>query len=74
MCASGGGACQVGSSVATCPPGKVVIGGGWDGESNPPVVATVGYNKPLGASAWEVIIANTGPITANFPAVATCAG
>ena len=66
--------CAVDSSVAQCPPGQTVVGGGWDGESLPPVSATVGYNQPLGASAWMVIMANNGGPTSTFHAVATCVG
>jgi hypothetical protein len=78
MCDTSGAACQVAGSVATCPPGTVVAGGGWDGESNPPVLATVSYNKPLGGNAWEVImIDNSGGgtgFTQSFNAIATCIG
>jgi hypothetical protein len=61
-----------------CPAGTVVAGGGWDGETAPPVLATVGFNKPLGSNAWEVIMAdnsngNVG-FTQTFNAVATCVG
>ncbi len=66
--------CAVDSSVAQCPPGQTVLGGGWDGESLPPVSATVGYNQPLGAGGWMVIMANNGGPTSTFHAVATCVG
>jgi hypothetical protein len=71
-CPTGGGACSVGSSVATCPTGGVILGGGWDGENEPPVRATTGYDKPISAS-WEVIMTNTGSVEQKFHAVATCA-
>jgi hypothetical protein len=70
--------CSVGSSVATCPGGTVVVGGGWDGSPDPPVLATVAFNRPLGTNAWEVIMAdNSGGnvgFTQTFTAVATCIG
>jgi hypothetical protein len=61
-----------------CPAGTVIVGGGWDGETAPPVAATVAFNKPLGSNAWEVILAdnsfgNVG-FTQTFNAVATCVG
>lgn len=75
MCALGGGTCEVGSSVATCPAGDVVLSGGWLGEDSlPPVAATVGYNEALGASAWEVIMVNDSTVTlADYAAFAVCA-
>jgi hypothetical protein len=74
MCPNGGGACAVGSSVATCPSGSVVLGGGWSSAGSPPVVASVAYNKPVGTSSWQVIMAsNTSAISQDFYAVATCA-
>jgi hypothetical protein len=74
MCASGTVSCAIGVSVATCPAGKVVIGGGWDGEQNPLIDASVGYNEPSGTNQWEVIMANRTVISASFHAVAVCAG
>jgi hypothetical protein len=73
QCPAGGGACDVGSSVATCPSGSVVLGGGFDSEGAPPVEATVAFDKPLGTDSWEVILVNNGTISQNFFAVATCA-
>lgn len=78
MCDYVGSSCQVGSSVATCPAGTIVTGGGWDGGSLPPTLATVGYNKPLGTNAWEVIMVDNSNgdagFTQTFNAVATCVG
>jgi len=74
MCTWGSGTCDVGSSVANCPAGSAVLGGGYDGGSDPPIDASVGYDKPIGTSAWEVIMTNDDTYgAATFNAVATCA-
>jgi hypothetical protein len=73
MCPTGGGVCVVGSSVATCPAGSVVIGGGWTGESSPSPDATVGYDFPLGNNRWQVVMTNNSMLTSSFHAVAICA-
>lgn len=74
MCPGGDGTCEVGSSVAACPAGAVALAGGFDGDGAPPVDATIAYDKPLGASAWEIIIANDGAVETTFNTVVTCAG
>lgn len=74
MCASSGGICAVAGSFASCPPGAVVLGGGWFGGSSPPVVATVADDYPIGnGTAWDVVMANNGPIASTFQAYAECA-
>ena len=72
MCASGGGSCQVGSSQAFCPSGRVAVGGGWNGEDSPPVDATVGYSHGSGPG-WVVIMVNNSVLAATYHAVAVCA-
>ncbi|HEY4277394.1 MAG TPA: hypothetical protein VGM91_04180 [Conexibacter sp.] len=63
----------VASSTAQCPPGMIVLGGGWDGVNAPPVAATVSYNKPYGGTSWGVIMVDNGGGGSTFRAVATCA-
>jgi hypothetical protein len=63
----------VGSSLATCPPGSLATGGGWDGESSPPVSATVGFNKLYGSGSWGVIMVNQASISATYHAFVVCA-
>src|SRR6476660_7703457 len=52
MCANGGGACQVGSSTATCPAGSVVVGGGWTSDS---VTVTVPFAARTGGTTYVFI-------------------
>jgi hypothetical protein len=71
MCASGGGPCDVGGSFAACPPGAVVLGGGWSG---PLSDASIGFNLPIGnGSAWDVVAINNAPIAESFTPYAVCA-
>lgn len=53
----------------------VVLGGGWDGGSRPPVVATVAYNDSDSVnSGWFVTMADSNSgISSSFAAVAECA-
>jgi hypothetical protein len=63
-----------GTSTAPCPTGAVVLGGGWDGETNPPTNATVGYNDPLSTNtSWHVTMTNNGASSATIHAVVICA-
>ena len=72
MCASPGGSCQVNGSLATCAPGSVVIGGGWEGDVPSPN-ATVDDSWPIGSGSWDVVMTNLSSISASFHAVAVCA-
>jgi hypothetical protein len=77
MCALGGGTCAIGSSTATCPSGKVALGGGWIGEtSDPPVLATAAVTSiTTNGAGWGVVMINDNDAgTASFHAVAACAG
>lgn len=69
MCANGGGACQVGSSTATCPSG-VVVGGGWTSTS-PDV--SVSFAARTSGPAFSVIGINFSPADENITAQAICA-
>src|SRR6478736_2327181 len=70
MCANGGGACQVGSSTATCPAGSVVVGGGWTSDS---VTVTVPFAARTGGTTYGVIGINYDPADRSITAQAICA-
>ena len=65
----------VNGTFASCPAGDVALGGGWDGGTTPPVVATVAYNEPIGNNtAWDVTMADDeSGQSSTFAAVAECA-
>lgn len=73
MCPNGDGSCDAAGSLAQCPVGSVVLGGGWDGASSPPVDATVAYDEPLGGSAWSVVMVNNSTSTLDDPTFQTYA-
>jgi hypothetical protein len=63
-----------GTSTAACPAGGVVLGGGWDGETNPPTNATIGYNDPISTNtSWHVTLTNNAASGTTFHAVVMCA-
>lgn len=70
MCAAGGGGCQVGSSVATCPSGSVVVGGGWTSDS---VDVTVPFATRTAGNTWGVIAINYEGNARSIVAHAICA-
>jgi hypothetical protein len=70
MCADGGGACQVGSSTATCPAGSVVVGGGWTSDS---VTVTVPFSARTGGTTYGVIGINYDASARSITAQAICA-
>jgi hypothetical protein len=73
MGVSGSGT-EVQSSLAMCPAGSVVLGGGYNGGSNPPTNATAGFDQPLGGIDYEVILVNHSTTqTPSFNSVAVCA-
>ena len=70
------GRCHPPGSLARCPAGTVVIGGGWDygTKTLPPLDATVGYNGPAYGGGWAVEELNRNDqASGSFEAVAICA-
>lgn len=66
------GRCHSHGSLARCPAGTVVIGGGWDdgiGTFGPGQNVTVDWNAPAYGNAWYVKMTST----ASYRAVAICA-
>jgi hypothetical protein len=65
----------VNGTFAACPAGDVALGGGWDGGTAPPVLATVAYNDPIGNNtAWDVtMVDNQSGQSSTFAAVVECA-
>ena len=65
----------VNGTFASCPAGDVALGGGWDGGTTPPVLATVAYNDPIGNNtAWNVtMVDNQSGQSSTFAAVVECA-
>jgi hypothetical protein len=70
MCANGGGACQVGSSTASCPAGSVVVGGGWVTSSTDLVVS---FAARTGGTTYGVIGINYTATPETVTAQAICA-
>jgi len=69
---------DIAGSLATCPQGSTLVGGGWIGDRNPaagysyPFQVSITSDGPIGAS-WNTILVNNGPDAAAFHAVAICA-
>jgi len=70
MCASGGGACQVAGSTASCPAGSVVVGGGWVTSSTDLVVS---FAQRTGGTTYGVIGINYSATPETVTAQAICA-
>ena len=68
-CAGGGGSCSVASSLATCPAGSRVVGGGFDSSA---IFSFVEFAK-AGATTYGVIVVNDGPSSGTITAQAICA-
>jgi len=65
----------VNGTFALCPPGDVVLGGGWDGGSSPDPNVSVSYNEPSTTTntAWLVTVADHSGLNTTLAAVAECA-
>jgi hypothetical protein len=70
MFANGGGACQVGSSEATCPDGTVALGGGYTSDSPD---LTVPFTAVTGETTYGVIGINYDASARSIVAQAICA-
>jgi hypothetical protein len=63
----------VGASQANCPTGSVALASGWDGESAPPVDATVADDDKVGVSSWNIVMVNWASVSMTFHAQVICA-
>lgn len=70
LCAAGAGACQVGSSDASCPSGSTVIAGGFGASA---IETFVLYSAATSSSTWHVVAEDEGPFTGSIQAQAICA-
>jgi hypothetical protein len=70
MCANAGGACQVGSSEATCPAGTVALGGGYTSDS---VDLVIPFTARTGGTTYGVIGINYDASARSITAQAICA-
>jgi hypothetical protein len=53
--------------IGDLPAGSVAIGGGYDGNAQPPVEASVTYNYPIGNdTAWGIGMVNNAAAYATF--------
>jgi hypothetical protein len=62
---------QTGEAVATCPPGQLPTGGGYDVYNVSPNWS-IYLNAPLGTDSWNVEIDNEVPLTTTFDSFAVC--
>jgi hypothetical protein len=69
QCAAGGGACQIGSSTATCPAGFRVVGGG---HISGGITNIVLYSAITGTQTYGVIAENDSTSASNIKATANC--
>lgn len=65
----GTGNSSIQSSVAVCPRGTVVAGGGWYGSNSPAIIAT---SAPNGNNGWGVVMQADSTEKQSFQAVARC--
>ena len=70
QCASGGGACQIGESIATCPAGSVVVGGGYVSQS---IRNTVLETRRVSNTSYRVSAGNEYHDSNAITAQAICA-
>lgn len=69
LCSFEAGACAVGSTRVECPPGTVLLGGGYTGAG---ILTTVTYSAPSG-NGWGVVGINFDEVAvAGLRAVAQC--
>jgi hypothetical protein len=72
---------ETGVSTATCPPGKVALGGGWEGapDADTVLIHSVTLNRRIGTDTWQVrmvsqFTAQPPNRPEGFRAIVTCGG